>query len=396
MLRQRLSRTLLFVSAVSLTVSPFSAQSVLAQLRVGTGVEGDAYYGYGRQGNNLLADVIASRIRAQADLVLAQSGALVNVETARRIHEEAISRSLDNYVKRVDAYWDARNRTESEKLKRLFKRYDPAKNRNWLAWDRYKNLPEMNYAVIPSGRGLNFLLLRLSGTVLAYEFSNAPGADSKALYAELHLPKSVLDNINLRRRAGNGKGIVFRASKGVALNVDWWPWALRKQIFDSSRKKFEQTRNIVIAESHKSNGKAAIGSKAINALDKAVLELRTNFDTYYTRQRRFANGTRSWSTYYTAKLFLKSLIGEVARLRKTGDSRAFTGEYRFQGDNVIQLLTYMSRNGLDFAPATPGGEFAYHDLFKMMRDIYVTVADQDSSLGKGPPTSIEAPRVRPK
>lgn len=35
----------------------------------------------------------------------------------------------------------------------------------------------------------------------------------------------------------------------------------------------------------------------------------------------------------------------------------------------------MSPNGLEFAPALPGEEAAYHQVFHMMRDLFVTVVD---------------------
>jgi hypothetical protein len=40
----------------------------------------------------------------------------------------------------------------------------------------------------------------------------------------------------------------------------------------------------------------------------------------------------------------------------------------------------MNRNGLEFAKPKPGGEFAYHKLFVMMRALYLTVADEATSL----------------
>jgi hypothetical protein len=40
----------------------------------------------------------------------------------------------------------------------------------------------------------------------------------------------------------------------------------------------------------------------------------------------------------------------------------------------------MSRHGLEFAPAKPGEEAAYHTVFRMMRDVYVTIADNDESI----------------
>ncbi len=50
------------------------------------------------------------------------------------------------------------------------------------------------------------------------------------------------------------------------------------------------------------------------------------------------------------------------------------------GKHIIALLSYMNRNGLDFARPNPGREFAYHNMFRMMMTLYLTVADVDESL----------------
>ena len=48
---------------------------------------------------------------------------------------------------------------------------------------------------------------------------------------------------------------------------------------------------------------------------------------------------------------------------------------RYDGANLVTLLTHMSRNGLEFAPSLPGEEPAYQQLFHMMRDLYVAVGE---------------------
>eukprot|EP00913_Durusdinium_trenchii_P023464 g22042.t1 len=296
-----------------------------------------------------------------------QSGnAVAVVEAARRIRQDTISKSIDNYVKRIDAQLEVRHKREAERLRQLYKPIKNRKQLNMRLWERYKNLPEMNFAAIPDGRGLNFLLHRLSGTVLSHEFSNAPGSDSesRSKFYGLELTPEDLGNINLVQRAAAGRGNVFKASQGIGLNVEWWPWELRQKTFDYRRKQFEKARQKIIDEARK--GK--ISREAIGELDAQLLKLRQQFDEHFTRDVRFRNGFRGWREYNRARIFLKGLVGEVGRLRHTGDPRAFAGQFRFTGNNLIDLLTYMSRHGFEFAPATPGKEDQYHAIFKMMRD----------------------------
>ena len=110
--------------------------------------------------------------------------------------------------------------------------------------------------------------------------------------------------------------------------------------------------------------------------------MEKQFKARNDKKHRFRKGVDSWKRYYTSLLFLRSLWGEISRLKDTRDpSGVFGGGRKFQGDNLIELLKYMSRNGLVFAPApNVDDHFAYHSVFKQMRDLYVTVADEDPAL----------------
>lgn len=69
--------------------------------------------------------------------------------------------------------------------------------------------------------------------------------------------------------------------------------------------------------------------------------------------------------------FLAQLDREIKRLQTTGDIRPFQGRDGYDpavhGRHVISLLTFMNRNGIEFASAKPGSESAYHRLFVMLR-----------------------------
>ena len=82
--------------------------------------------------------------------------------------------------------------------------------------------------------------------------------------------------------------------------------------------------------------------------------------------------------FQAGQRFLESLAGELFRLRDLGPNALGPASRKFQGDNLIELLTHMSRNGLEFAPAQAGDEAAYFQVFHMMRDLFATIADDDS------------------
>ncbi|MFK8114940.1 MAG: hypothetical protein AB8B91_22245, partial [Rubripirellula sp.] len=81
---------------------------------------------------------------------------------------------------------------------------------------------------------------------------------------------------------------------------------------------------------------------------------------------------------------LQELDREIFQLEKSGDIRPLRGRSGYDpktdGDHTVSLLCFMNRSGVEFAPAKPGSEFAYHHLFVLMRGLYLTVAEEDESL----------------
>jgi hypothetical protein len=152
--------------------------------------------------------------------------------------------------------------------------------------------------------------------------------------------------------------------------------------FDNHRFLVEQARGDIVKEAGQSS---KVSYESIRKLDGAVLELQAAFEDRFAGQAKVskeAGGNRmtTWTHYNTAKRFLRSMSGEVLRIAQTQKAAAFDGSLKFEGDNAIHLLTYMSRNGLDFAPAEPGDEAAYHTLFAIMRDLYLLAAETDESI----------------
>lgn len=323
-----------------------------------------------------VVDALASRVYAQAEFVRASGSAAVDFATAREIRAKAISKEIENSVARVRAYWDRRAIGEAERLKRAHNHLRGLRKRNSKTWERFKYHPELSNAGIVKGTALNFLLHRLSGTVLAYEFSLAGPMDRLANLKELEVTPKTLHNLRMRQRLPGGERLIVRAGTGEALDIDWWPLALRDPQFDKQRTAFQEARRVVVDESHV----GAVSPKRIQELDVALLDLHGAFEEFYNQKRRKLTNFRSWSEHTTADSFLKSLIGEVGRLKATGSVEAFDGSMKFPGNDLFSLLRFMSRHGLDFAPATPGGESAYHEVFKMMRDLYVTASEDDQSI----------------
>jgi hypothetical protein len=112
----------------------------------------------------------------------------------------------------------------------------------------------------------------------------------------------------------------------------------------------------------------------LKAVFRTYDDLVEAFHKHHTRAVRLKS-VHDHREYGLAKRFLQSLAGELYRIRSVGVKALNDDSMRFEGKNLIALLTHMSRNGLEFAPALPGEEAAYHQVYHMMRDLFVAVVD---------------------
>jgi hypothetical protein len=286
-----------------------------------------------------------------------------------------VQQQIANSVAYVRAYYEKKAIYESEKAKRHVAPLDEQKIANSKTWGWLKDHPEMTGTSIIDGKAQNFLLHRLAGTMLALKFSPGDQPVDAAMLQQLKLAPELVHQLKLRQDLPNGERLEFRADEGTALSSDWWPFALRGDEFATRRAAFDKARRAAVDESQKGQ----ISNKALNDLMSALNDIDAEF------QRRFDKTTRvktplNFQRFLTAQRYIQSQAAQIARMQSTGDASAFDGSLKFQANDLVALLTYMSRHGLEFAPAKPGEEAAYHNLFHMMRDLYVTIADNDESI----------------
>ena len=246
---------------------------------------------------------------------------------------------------------------------------------NSRVWDRLKNHPELSGANIRNGRALNFMLARLATTSLPYRFAPESSRYSAETLDQLDLSDDVLGNVTLKQ--GPFK---FTASQKIDGTISLWPYILRWDDFKASRIAFEQARAAVVRESEES-GQASVDS--IQRMESALMTLTGEFHGS-TKVAQWVKQRNRYTHFYAGDRFLQELDREILQLEKSGDSRPFRGQSGYDpnsdGDHLVSLLCFMNRNGVEFAPSAPGSEFAYHNLFVMMRGLYLTVAEEDESL----------------
>ncbi len=324
---------------------------------------------------------VTSRIYAQAALIRAQGDAAVDYSYARNLHADAYSKELDNWKKELRVYWERKAVAEQKKLEldhvRQIARMRYLNDHKWQnhrLWDRLKNHPELSDANIRSGSALNFLLARLSAT-LPYRFDPESSRYGTEALQQLDLSGDLLKHVTLKQ--GPFK---FAADQTVDGTISLWPYILRWDEFVASRTAFQQARTAVVKESD-TMGQASVAS--IQRLESALTKLTSEYHGS-TNVAKWVKQRNRFSHFFAGDRFLRELDQEIMQLEKSGDIRPFNGQGGYNpsldGDHLVSLLCFMNRNGVEFAPASPRSEFAYHNLFVLMRSLYLTVADQDESL----------------
>lgn len=317
------------------------------------------------------ATPISARIHAEADMVRALGENAVDQAHAREIRARAFRQEIANSVEYVQAYWDRRSIWEAERLRRYVGPLERKEIQNSKTWERLKDHPDLNGQAIVTGQAHNFLLDRLSGSALASISLGKPATAALAGSKAFQLPKDTLHSLRLRQEVAGGQQLVFRADEGISSGIEWWPYLLRDEVFTRDRQAFDKARKKALASA--STGGAAPSD--FRGMLEAYDALERRFQARFPKEARLKS-TATFQHYLTTQRFLQSLGAEIIRLETTG-TLAGADDLKFTGDNLLELLVHMSRRGLDFAPAQPGEEAAYHGVFRLMRDLYITVAEED-------------------
>ena len=381
-----ISRDYLRVSIGALLALWFSAQPVWAQqsknfvfARVPAGFGGGLGAGGFGSGFNPYGSPVRSmtaQIRAYNRLMNAYNSANGSGNGNSYAQNPFFTQmQIQNSVAYVRAYYEKKAIYESERAKRYVEPLDHEKLRNSKTWGWLKDHPEMTVKSIVEGQAQNFLLHRLAGTMLAMQFSADDKGPEADMLKKLELAPAMLHQLRLRQDLPNAEGLVFRADEGTALSNEWWPYSLRGDEFASLRAAFDKARRAAADEAQQ----GAVSNRTLDELMKALADIGAEFHKRADKSVRLKS-PQNFQHFLTAQRFLQGLGGEIARMQATGDGTALDGSLKFKADNLIDLLAYMSRHGLEFAPAKPGDEEAYQAVFRMMRDVYVTIADNDESI----------------
>ncbi len=258
-------------------------------------------------------------------------------EQARILREQAEQAKLDTKRKKFDlaAYIRANTPTFGQEQQR--------RKVNLL----YRILTNATEAEIASGKAQNVLAPFLKSL-----------ADRGIQGPPVELDPDLLQQVNVTSGNNEAGAGVLRPGGHTE-----WPAALRGP---TQRKVADMIR----AVTHEA-ARGGPDPSLCDELGQGVTQLQDEL------KKRFYAGRINGTAYLTGKRFLEGLEGSVNLLQQPGASKFLNGTYAARGRTVQELVRNMSRQGLRFAPASPGSEPAYRALYNALVS-YATGAETAS------------------
>lgn len=313
----------------------------------------------------------------QAELIRAQGEAAVDYQTARAIAAEAYDKELDNALKTVDIYFKRRELRDAKVLKDHLDEADKQKAR---ALRRLVDHPDLTGEGITNGNALNTMKEALRSSVLSFAYLN-DDYEIADLMSRLQLSQDDLANINLKLTNVRGETGTFRADTGQLSTFQWWPQLLRDERFKSEREEIEAN---LTAIRQAASQQTEIRNELTAKLENSILALANKFFAEVDGQEMARKGVQDYYVYRESEAHLQSLSHAARRLKQVGkaDGALIMNSYNpaVDGKNLTALLSYMVRNGVEFAPPEPGNESTYNKLFEMAKSLYVATSGGDGTL----------------
>jgi len=271
----------------------------------------------------------AATLMGVASLTTASGQYWNQIQQARLTREQSYQASIDTRKKLIEfERWYETVRPTTPKM---------------LAQESATNLEmartEASNTDVWSGRALNILLksIQSMGTL-----NRGPN---------LALDEDTLRHINLSAGTGGNVGML-RTNDG---NLSW-PLPLMGDQFTEQRDRLSKNIRHAVSDL---KGKEPVAP----ATQK---DISTDFKVLNDRLSDSADDL-SPGQYIEAKRYLNQLGQAVKALSDPKAVNYFNNTWNAKGKNVAELVANMTREGLVFAPATPGDEPAYNSLYLSLR-----------------------------
>lgn len=276
-------------------------------------------------------DPYAGYFSGTADVINAQANYMVSQQQAQLLREQVRQAQMSTGGQTYDQWLYERGQTPELQSER---------NRvQTLATQPNLDPP---ISEIWSGKALNDLLADLQ----KYRAQGVQGPPAP-------LDDSLLGKINVVPTKGVGNfGLLKEGGK-----LDW-PLGLRVLAPALETQQIRDRMDKLLP--------AAIDQAARGAVDPGLVQ-RLEADVARLKTLVLASvGITSLEQYAHSRRFVDQLEDAVKVLRQRDADHYLSGKYAARGGTVPELIDYMTRNGLRFAPVTAGRESAYVSLYQAL------------------------------
>lgn len=310
------------------------------------------YGGYDPGYNNAYMpywDPYSGFLRGMADIIGAEGRFRINNQQANLIRENVKQASIENRRRAFDEWmYERANLPTVQQIRE-----------EWQKADLRYHVTSASGPDIASGIALNTIL----GQLRQMQAKGQRGPT-------ISLDPETLRQLNVTSDSGSNAGLLKNEGRLT------WPVALTAPTFDAERKNLERNLPLAISEVQKSQ-----------QVDRARLTDMQNDLDRLDDQLVKQISTMTLSQYADAKRYL-NLLRDALRVLSSPDAvNYFNNKYAASGKTVGDLVKNMG--GLRFAPATPGEEKAYHELYNALLTYFYGAQSSATAAAPAPPPAKE-------
>jgi hypothetical protein len=273
------------------------------------------------------SNALGETLRGLASVINAEGTYLMQVQDSRVRYEQWQQSRLDTRRKSIEEFLYERALVPTgEDLRESMQRYELR-----IAM----NNPPVNEVL--SGESLNTIFKDL-------KLKLASGAKGQPM----PLDPTILKGINLTSNSGGNLGVLKSLKDGGTLH---WPLALQAEAYQEEVKRLNQgaAEALKLAEF-----KGQVDAGTIRNMMEDVNRLRAKISANIN--------DLTPSQYAAASRYLKQMDDSFKALQQPDVGDYLGQKYMAQGKTVNDLLEFMMRKGLSFAPSVSGDEGAYQAL----------------------------------
>jgi hypothetical protein len=286
--------------------------------------------GYNPYGSYVLPDPFGGYLKGAADVIGAQGRYMINTQQAFQVKEQTRTLQIDNRRRMFDEwlYERANMPTLNDQREQLI-RDEVRRSRN------DPPLPE-----IYSAKALNDLLDDMQKL-----------ASRKVAGPNVPIDEDIIKMINVSAGGDSGNFGLLKNDGKIT-----WPLGLRG--LEATRELREELQSLIKKAYDEARDSKHVDPKTLQAIDNYSRQLE---------QRLVKNvGAVPFNQYMEAKAFLRQL-GDAVRVFEKGRAGEYIkGNFALKGNNVGEMLEFMTKNGLRFAPATANEQRAYLALHRAL------------------------------